>query len=146
MLILEEISEVDFYDTSYGYRPGKSCHEALATLGGIIATRQVNWVSDADIKGFFDNVCHERLVELLRQRVSDPKMLRLIVRFLKAGVMIDGHLQATEEGVPPTHEACVPGESLPITRQHLFALCVGRVVRARRETSDARRSVPNTFR
>jgi group II intron reverse transcriptase/maturase len=100
VMILEQIYEVDFHDTSYGYRPGKSCHEALATLGGIIATRNVNWISDADIKGFFDNVCHERLVELLRKRVSDPKMLRLIVRFLKAGVMIDGHLQATEDGVP----------------------------------------------
>jgi len=100
VMILEQIYEVDFQDTSYGYRPGKSCHEALATLGGIIATRKVNWISDADVKGFFDNVCHERLVELLRQRVSDPKLLALIVRFLKAGVMIDGHLHGTEDGVP----------------------------------------------
>ena len=100
VMILEEIYEVDFHDTSYGYRPGKSCHEALATLGGIIATRKVNWISDADVEGFFDNVCHERLVELLRLRISDPKLLRLIVRFLKAGVMIDGQLQATEDGVP----------------------------------------------
>lgn len=100
VMILEQIYEVDFFDTSYGYRPGKSCHEALATLGGIIATRKVNWVSDADIKGFFDNVCHERLEELLRIRISDPKLLRLIRRFLKAGVMIDGHLHDTEDGVP----------------------------------------------
>ena len=100
VMILGQIYEVDFYDTSYGYRPEKSCHEALATLGGIIATRKVNWVSDADIKGFFDNVCHQHLVTLLRKRISDPKLLRLIVRFLKAGVMIDGHLQATEDGVP----------------------------------------------
>ena len=89
-----------FYDTSYGYRPGKSCHEALATLGGIIATRKVNWISDADIKGFFDNVNHAHLEALLRKRISDPKLLRLIVRFLKAGVMIDGHLKATADGVP----------------------------------------------
>jgi retron-type reverse transcriptase len=54
VMILEQIYEVDFYDTSYGYRPEKSCHEALATLGGIIATRKVNWISDADIKGFLD--------------------------------------------------------------------------------------------
>jgi RNA-directed DNA polymerase len=98
--ILEQIYEVDFYDFSYGYRPGKSCHEALATLGGIISTRKVNWISDADIKGFFDNVCLERLVELLRKRISDPKLLRLIERFLNAGVMIDGQLQATADGVP----------------------------------------------
>ena len=100
VMILEQIYEVDFYDFSYGYRPGKSCHGTLANLGGIIATRKVNWVSDADIKGFFDNVSHERLVELLRKRISDSKMLRLICRFLKAGVMVDGKLQATEDGVP----------------------------------------------
>ncbi len=100
VMILEQIYEVDFYDTSYGYRPGKSCHEALSTLGGFIATRKVNWISDADIKGFFDNVSHQHLEELLRTRISDPKLLRLIVRFLKAGVMIDGRLQATEDGVP----------------------------------------------
>ena len=100
VLILERIYEVDFYDTSYGYRPGKSCHEALAVLGGIIATRKVNFVSDADIKGFFDNVCHDRLEEFLRIRIGDPKLLRLIRRFLKAGVMVDGQLQATNEGVP----------------------------------------------
>jgi group II intron reverse transcriptase/maturase len=100
VMILEQIYEVDFYDTSYGYRPGKSCHEALSTLGGFIATRKVNWISDADIKGFFDNVSHQHLEALLRRRVSDPKLLRLIVRFLKAGVMIEGQLQATEDGVP----------------------------------------------
>ena len=100
VMILEQIYEVDFYDISYGYRPGKSCHEALSTLGGIIATRKVNWISDADIKGFFDHVCHERLVERLRIRISDPKLLRPIVKFLQAGVMIEGKLMATEDGVP----------------------------------------------
>ena len=100
MIVLERIYEVDFHDTSYGYRPGKSCHEALANLGGIIATRKVNHISDADIKGFFDNVCHQRLMELLRLRIGDPKLLRLIGRFLKAGVMIDGRREATEGGVP----------------------------------------------
>jgi len=100
VMILEQIYENDFYDFSYGYRPGKSCHEALAVLGGIISTRKVNWVSDADIKGFFDHVSHEHLLEMLSKRISDPKMLRLIGRFLKAGVMIDGRLEATEDGVP----------------------------------------------
>ena len=61
---------------------------------------EVNWVSDADIKGCFDNVCHERLVELLQIRISDPKLLALIQRFLIAGVMIEGKLETTEDGVP----------------------------------------------
>ena len=100
VMILEQIYEVDFHDTSYGFRPGRSCHQALSVLGQIIATKKVNWISDADIKGFFDNVCHERLEELLRIRISDPKLLALIRRFLKAGVMIAGQRFDTEDGVP----------------------------------------------
>jgi len=100
VMILEPIYEADFSDASYGFRPDRSCHGALATLGQIIATKRVNWISDADIKGFFDNVSHERFVELLRQRVSDPRMLDLIVRFLKCGVMIEGRREATDDGVP----------------------------------------------
>jgi hypothetical protein len=63
VMILERIYEMDFYDISYGFRPDRSCHQALSVLGQIIATRKVNWISDADIRGFFDNVCHERMVE-----------------------------------------------------------------------------------
>ena len=100
VMILERIYEVDFSDTSYGFRPGRSCHQALSVLGQIIGRRKVNWISDADIRGFFDHVCHERLVELLRQRVADPQMLALIGRFLRAGVMIAGRRQDTDEGVP----------------------------------------------
>jgi group II intron reverse transcriptase/maturase len=100
VMILERIYEVDFCDTSYGLRPGRSCHQALSVLGQIIGTRKVNWISDADIRGFFDNVCHERMVELLGQRITDPKMLALIGRFLKAGVMIDGRREDTDDGVP----------------------------------------------
>jgi len=100
VMILEQIYEVDFHDTSYGFRPGRSCHQALSVLGQNIATKKVNWISDADIKGFFDNVCHERLDELLRIRISDPKLLALIRRFLKAGVMIEGQRFGTEDGVP----------------------------------------------
>ena len=100
VMILEQIYEVDFYDTSYGFRPQRSCHQALSVLGQNIATRKVNWISDADIKGFFDNVCHERLEELLRIRISDPKLLALIRRFLRSGVMIEAQRFDTEDGVP----------------------------------------------
>lgn len=100
VMILERIYEVDFSTASFGFRPGLSCHDALKQLGRYIGTKKVDWISDADIKGFFDNVCHERLVELLQRRVTDPRMLRLIVRFLKAGVMIKGNRYDTEEGVP----------------------------------------------
>lgn len=100
VMILEPVYEADFHHASYGFRPGRSCHQALATLGQIIATKKVNWVSDADIKGFFDNVSHEKLEGLLRIRISDPRMLSLIVSFLKCGVLIGGQLSATEDGVP----------------------------------------------
>ncbi len=100
VMILERIYEEDFSPRSFGFRPRKSCHDALSVLGHDIATRPVNWVSDADIKGFFNNVDHQHLMDLLTIRVSDPKMLRLIQRFLKAGVMIDGHFEDTDEGVP----------------------------------------------
>ena len=69
-------------------------------LGQNIATQKVNLISDADIKGFFDSVSHERLDELLRIRISDPKLLALIRRFLKAGVMIEDERFDTEDGVP----------------------------------------------
>ena len=68
-------------------------------LGQIIATKKVNWISDADISGFFDNVCHEQLVELLGTRIKDRRMLWLIGRFLQAGVMIEGRRCDTDEGV-----------------------------------------------
>lgn len=100
VMILERIYEVDFCDTSYGFRPGRSCHDALKALGQTIVTKKVNWISDADIKGFFDNVSHEQLVKLLEQRIGDPRMLWLIGRFLKAGVLIEGRRQETTEGVP----------------------------------------------
>ena len=100
VMVLERIYETDFSDVSYGFRPGRSCHEALSALGQTIHTTKVNWISDADIKGFFDNVCHEQLVELLGKRISDPRMLWLIGRFLKAGVMIEGRRHDTDAGVP----------------------------------------------
>ena len=100
VMILERIYEVDFCDTSYGFRPGLSCHDALGALGEIIATRKANWISGADIKGFFDNVSHPQLIELLKHRITDPRMLWLIERFLHAGVMIEGARHDTDSGVP----------------------------------------------
>ncbi len=95
----ERIYEVDFCDTSYGYRPGRSCHQALADLGHIITRERVNFVYDADISGFFDNVNHGKLIELLGHRIEDARMLRLITKFLKSGVMIQDARHDTEGGV-----------------------------------------------
>jgi group II intron reverse transcriptase/maturase len=98
--ILERIYEVDFIDSSYGFRPKRSCHQALSHLGDVITCQRVNFISDADIKGFFDNVNLGQLIELLQKRIADPRMLQLIEKFLHAGVMIEGKREATDLGVP----------------------------------------------
>jgi len=98
--ILEAIYEADFLDCSHGFRPGRSCHGALNAVDKTIMTQPVNHVIDADIKGFFDNVSHDWMMEFLRVRISDPSFLLLIRRFLKAGYMESGMLVATEKGTP----------------------------------------------
>lgn len=98
--VLSEIYEADFMDCSYGYRPGRGCHDALRALGQTIQHKKVNWIVEADIRGFFDHVNHEWLLKFLELRIGDPRILRLIQRMLKAGVMEDGLVRASEEGTP----------------------------------------------
>jgi group II intron reverse transcriptase/maturase len=98
-MVLERIYELDFSESSYGYRPKRSCHQALAELGERIHRERVNFVLDADIAGFFNHVDHEQLIELLGRRVQDQRLLRLITRLLKSGVLIDDQRHDTDEGV-----------------------------------------------
>lgn len=98
--ILEAIYEGDFIDDSYGFRPGRSCHDALRTLNLEVEGGQVHYIVEADIKGFFDNVQHEWILEFLGHRIADKRMLRYVNRFLIAGVFEDGQVFATEEGTP----------------------------------------------
>lgn len=98
--ILTAIYEADFLDFSYGFRPGRSCHDALDRLDKVIMKHPINHVIDADIKGFFDNVDHDWLLRCLKERISDKKLLRYIVRFLKAGVMEEGEWHVTDKGTP----------------------------------------------
>ena len=99
--ILAAIVEGDFLDCSYGFRPGRGCHTALEALEDTLVRQPVHYVIDADIKGFFDSVPHDQLLHCVRQRVTDRRFLRYLVRFLKAGVLEDGVRQPeTEMGVP----------------------------------------------
>ena len=98
--ILESVYERDFSDGSYGFRPGRNCHQALKKLNDLIMFKPVNHVVEADIKGFFDNVSHERLMEFLKIRIADSSLLRLIERFLKAGYVEDGLLARSDKGTP----------------------------------------------
>ena len=98
--ILEVIYEVDFLDSSYGFRPGRSCHQALDRVDKMIMKERVNYVIDADIQGFFDNVDHKKIKELLEIRISDKSLLRLIVRILKGGIMEEGIKKVASKGTP----------------------------------------------
>lgn len=97
---LEPIYEAVFEDSSYGYRPGRSQHQCLDALGRTIQQEKVNFVVEADIRGFFDTVHHEWMVKFLRHRIGDERVIRLIVRMLKSGIMEGGLVHATEEGTP----------------------------------------------
>jgi RNA-directed DNA polymerase len=98
--ILEAIYEADFMDCSYGFRPKRSCHQALKAVNDTIMFKPVNHVIEADIKGFFDNVSHYWMMTFLQVRIRDSSLLLLIRRFLKAGYMESGMLIRTEEGTP----------------------------------------------
>ena len=98
--ILAAIWEADFLGFSYGYRPGRGAHDALDALWVGLMRKKVNWVIDADIQGFFDAVNHEWLLKFVEHRVADRRMLRLIRKWLRAGVSEDGQWSKTEVGTP----------------------------------------------
>lgn len=98
--VLNAIYEEDFRGFSYGFRPGRSQHMALDALYVAIKRKRVNWILDLDLKSFFDNISHEQLVQLIGKRIADPRVLRLIQKWLKAGVMEDGVWSETEAGTP----------------------------------------------
>lgn len=99
-IILEEIFEVDFLDVSYGFRPGRSCHGAIDALDKVIMFSRVNHIVDMDIKSFYDTIDRKWLMRCLKQRVTDPNLLRIIGRFLKAGIMEEGEFYDTGSGTP----------------------------------------------
>jgi RNA-directed DNA polymerase len=96
--VLNAIYEQDFLGFSYGFRPGRSPHQALDALSVAITTRKVNWVLDADIRGFFDTLKHEWLVKFLEHRVADRRIVRLVQKWLAAGVLEDGKRTQAEVG------------------------------------------------
>ncbi len=97
---LEPIYETVFEESSYGYRPGRSPHMCVDAVGRTIQQKRVNFVVEADIRRFFDTVNHEWMIEFLRHRIGDERVIRLIIRMLKSGIMEDGLVQVSEEGTP----------------------------------------------
>jgi group II intron reverse transcriptase/maturase len=98
--VLNAIYETDFLGFSYGFRPGRSPHDALNALYAGIMTRKVSWVLDADIRRYFDAISHEWLVKFIEHRIADRRVIRHIKKWLNAGVLEDGSRTYSEEGVP----------------------------------------------
>lgn len=98
--ILEAVYEVEFKGFSYGFRPGRSAHHALDALWQGLTGRPVNWIVDADIKGFFDALDHEWLMKFIEHRIADQRILRLIRKWLRSGVCESGRWTGTTQGVP----------------------------------------------
>src|SRR6202049_4344562 len=98
--VLNAIYETDFLGFSYGFRPGRSPHRALDALYTGLTTRWVNWVLDVDIRRYFDCISHEWLVKFVEHRIADRRVVRLIQKWLNAGVLEDGKHLRVEEGTP----------------------------------------------
>ena len=98
--ILTPIYEAEFLGFSYGFRPGRNQHQALDALAFGIGKRQINWVLDCDVQSFFDKVSQDWLIRFVEHRIGDRRIIRLITKWLKAGVLEDGRLVVTEEGTP----------------------------------------------
>jgi retron-type reverse transcriptase len=98
--ILNEIYEADFLGFSYGFRPGRGQHDALDALAYAIVRTPVSWILDADLRSFFDTVSHDCLIRFLEHRIGDPRVIRLIRKWLQAGVMDGLNVVATTKGTP----------------------------------------------
>jgi group II intron reverse transcriptase/maturase len=98
--VLQSIYEQDYLGFSYGFRPGRSQHDALDALSVAMTSKKVNWILDADIEGFFDNIDHEWLIKFLEHRVGDRRILRLVRKWLRAGVSEEGEWSQTTAGTP----------------------------------------------
>jgi group II intron reverse transcriptase/maturase len=98
--VLSALYEADFLSCSFGGRPGRGAHHALATLNEVIAGGRVGWVLEADLKNFFGSLSHQWLLRFVEHRVGDPRLISLIRRWLKAGVLEDGEVHPNEEGTP----------------------------------------------
>jgi Retron-type reverse transcriptase len=100
LLVIQPIFEPDFHPSSYGYRPGRSCQHAVAKAQQFLVRYNLPWAVDMDLSKCFDTLDHEFILQGLNKKISDGTLLRLIKKFLKAGVMIDGVTKATETGSP----------------------------------------------
>ena len=130
--VLNAVYEVDFRGFSYGFRPGRSPHDALDALAVGIERKKVNWVLDADIRDFFDQLDHGWLRKFLEHRIADERVLRLIGKWLTAGVIEDGEWSAERAGFT------AGGIGVAVARERVPALRLRPVGRLVEEAARAR--------
>ena len=99
-IILNQIFEPMFIDESYGFRPKRNCHQAVTHLRNMIVTRKVNYIVDADIKGFFDNINHDWMIKFLEYRIDDKRFIEIIKRFLASGIIENEMYYELDKGAP----------------------------------------------
>lgn len=97
--ILENIYEPLFHKNSYGFRPGRSCHDAIKELYTHLSTHEVETVIDVDLSNYFGSISHHEAINIIRQKISDPKLIRYLIRLFKSGVLTEGELTISDEGV-----------------------------------------------
>jgi RNA-directed DNA polymerase len=110
--VLNAVYEPEFLGFSYGARPGRSPHHAVEAVTVGIEKRNINWVLDADIRGFYDAIDHEWLVQFVEHRLGDQRVVRHMRKWLKAGVLEDGHWRPQEAGTPQGGRATLPTKLL----------------------------------
>ena len=98
--VLNEIYENIFFDFLYGFRPKKNCHQAISQINWLLMTKKVNYILDADIKGFFDNIDHDIMMMFLEHEIEDKNFLRYVRRFLKSGILEDYKYYESDKGTP----------------------------------------------
>lgn len=97
--VLESIYEPLFHEDSYGFRPGRSCHDALKELTQHLHEHEVETVIDVDLSNYFGSISHEKVMKVIRKKISDPRLLRYLMRMFKSGMLVDGELTISDEGV-----------------------------------------------
>lgn len=97
--ILESIYEPLFHENSYGFRPGRSCHQAIENLHAYLSTHRVETVIDVDLSNFFGSIGHEQVMNVIRKKISDPRLIRYLYRMFKSGILAEGELSYSDEGV-----------------------------------------------
>lgn len=97
--VLESIYEPLFYENSYGFRPGRSCHDAIKALHAHLSTHDVETVIDVDLSNYFGSIPHQEVIAVIKKKISDPKLIRYLVRMFKSGVLTEGELTVSDEGV-----------------------------------------------